>query len=214
MITVTKAAQEHFSDIIARQIKDIQASGLNLRIQAVKPGTDNANIELSYCLDGEQQHDDLAINHDDFILYIDSNSKQALKNAVIDYKQDHDSGVGKVHIKAPKLKIKPDTGEQLDVANQTLFSKITMFLDQHVNPSLARHKGMVKLQSVQAIHSDQISTDKVEVILQFGGGCKGCSMIDFTLRQGIEKSLREKFPEVVIVTDGTDHASGKNPYCS
>ena len=50
-------------------------------------------------------------------------------------------------------------------------------------------------------------------VLQFGGGCKGCSMIDLTLKQSIEKSLRNKFSEIVLIKDATNHAEGKNPFC-
>jgi Fe/S biogenesis protein NfuA len=180
---------------------------LHLRIQAVQAGTTNANIELSYCADGEQQASDVAIDHDDFVLYIDQNSQPALKNAVIDYKQDVDTSLAKLHIKAPFLKYDASGTDKSNSEQQDLFMQIKIFLEQNINPSLARHNGMVKLQEIKPNQSGGI-----EVILQFGGGCKGCSMINFTLKQGIEKSLREKFPEVTLITDATDHASGENPY--
>jgi Fe/S biogenesis protein NfuA len=55
-------------------------------------------------------------------------------------------------------------------------------------------------------------TRKMEVVLQFGGGCHGCGMADVTLKQGIEKTLTEKIPEITAVIDATDHRSGKTPY--
>ena len=48
--------------------------------------------------------------------------------------------------------------------------------------------------------------------LQRPGGCQGCGMVDVTLRNGIEKTLRERIPEVTGVRDVTDHASGAKPY--
>ena len=33
-----------------------------------------------------------------------------------------------------------------------------------------------------------------------------------TLRQGIERILREAIPEIVEIVDITDHQSGENPY--
>jgi Fe/S biogenesis protein NfuA len=33
-----------------------------------------------------------------------------------------------------------------------------------------------------------------------------------TLKQGIEKSIREMVPEVGEILDTTDHAAGRNPY--
>ena len=32
---------------------------------------------------------------------------------------------------------------------------------------------------------------KNEAILQFGGGCQGCGMVDVTLKDGIEKSYEQ-----------------------
>jgi Fe/S biogenesis protein NfuA len=51
-----------------------------------------------------------------------------------------------------------------------------------------------------------------DVYLQFGGGCQGCGMIDVTLKEGIEKTLRSEIPEITEVVDVTDHTAGDNPY--
>jgi Fe/S biogenesis protein NfuA len=39
-------------------------------------------------------------------------------------------------------------------------------------------------------------------------------MVDVTLKQGVEKTLRERVPEVTAVRDATDHSGGKQPYYS
>jgi Fe/S biogenesis protein NfuA len=59
----------------------------------------------------------------------------------------------------------------------------------------------------------EISADGA-VLLQFGGGCHGCGMVDVTLKQGVEKTLRERVPEITAVRDATDHAGGEKPYYS
>jgi len=51
-----------------------------------------------------------------------------------------------------------------------------------------------------------------EVFVQMGGGCQGCAMSRMTLRQGVERMLREALPELSAVHDVTDHDSGENPY--
>ena len=56
--------------------------------------------------------------------------------------------------------------------------------------------------------------DKSEVILQFGGGCQGCGMIDVTLKHGIEKTLVDQLPEITAVKDITDHSQNENAYYS
>ena len=58
---------------------------------------------------------------------------------------------------------------------------------------------------------DCITKDKY-VVLQFGGGCQGCGMVDVTLKEGIEKTLLEKIPELNGVKDITDHSENENAY--
>ena len=50
------------------------------------------------------------------------------------------------------------------------------------------------------------------VVLQFGGGCQGCGMVDVTLKEGIEKTLIEKIPEIKGIRDVTDHTNTENAY--
>ena len=69
---------------------------------------------------------------------------------------------------------------------------------------MAAHGGWVELIDVQ----------KNEVFIRMGGGCQGCGMADVTLKQGVEKSIRQAIPEVGAIMDTTDHASGRNPYYS
>jgi len=71
-----------------------------------------------------------------------------------------------------------------------------------VNPGLAAHGGNVSLVEV----NDGVA------ILQFGGGCQGCGMVDLTLKEGVEKSLMEKIPELKAVRDVTDHSDTTNAY--
>jgi Fe/S biogenesis protein NfuA len=56
-------------------------------------------------------------------------------------------------------------------------------------------------------------TDEGYVILQFGGGCNGCSMVDVTLKEGIEKQFLELFPgEIKGVRDATEHQRGDHSF--
>ncbi|MGI9336030.1 MAG: NifU family protein, partial [Gammaproteobacteria bacterium] len=49
-------------------------------------------------------------------------------------------------------------------------------------------------------------------VLQFGGGCQGCGMVDVTLKQGVESTLIERVPELKAVRDVTDHSQTENAY--
>ena len=76
-------------------------------------------------------------------------------------------------------------------------------LYDEINPQLASHGGNVHLQEI---------TDDKYAILQFVGGCQGCGMVDVTLKEGIEKTLTEKVPELKGVRDITDHSNNENAY--
>jgi Fe/S biogenesis protein NfuA len=81
--------------------------------------------------------------------------------------------------------------------------RVRWVIDNDINPQLAMHKGHVTLTEI---------TGEGIVVLNFGGGCHGCSMVDITLKQGVEKTLLEKVPGVTGVRDSTDHATGDAPY--
>jgi Fe-S cluster biogenesis protein NfuA len=80
--------------------------------------------------------------------------------------------------------------------------RVQQLLDREINPALGMHGGWVEL----------IDVKNNSLYLRLGGGCQGCGAADVTLRQGIERSIREMIPEVGEILDTTDHASGRNPY--
>ena len=57
-------------------------------------------------------------------------------------------------------------------------------------------------------------TEEQVAVLQFGGGCQGCSAVDLTLKDGVEKTLMERIPELTGVRDVTDHTDTTNAYYS
>jgi Fe/S biogenesis protein NfuA len=44
------------------------------------------------------------------------------------------------------------------------------------------------------------------------GGCQGCAASAATLRQGVERMVKEEVPEIREIVDITDHTAGSNPY--
>ena len=80
--------------------------------------------------------------------------------------------------------------------------KIDSLLEEQVRPGLAAHGGNVEV----------IDVDNNQVFLKLTGGCHGCSASSATLKQGIEKVIKQNFPEIKDVIDLTDHQSGENPY--
>lgn len=80
--------------------------------------------------------------------------------------------------------------------------KVQDILTNEINPAVAAHGGWVELIDVQ----------KNEIFIKMGGGCQGCGMADVTLKQGVEKTIRQQIPQIGAIMDTTDHASGRNPY--
>jgi len=89
-------------------------------------------------------------------------------------------------------------------SEDVLRQKIQKYLDEQINPAIASHGGTITLADVQGSN----------LYIQMGGGCQGCGMANVTLREGVETSLRQNFPEIGEILDITDHASGEAPYMS
>jgi Fe/S biogenesis protein NfuA len=80
--------------------------------------------------------------------------------------------------------------------------QIKKVIDEMINPAVASHGGEVQL--VDFVNNN--------VYIRMAGGCQGCSSSSATLRNGIERLLREEFPELGQIVDVTDHTAGSNPY--
>ncbi|HRO64052.1 NfuA family Fe-S biogenesis protein [Thermomonas sp.] len=193
MIQISDAAQSHFRKLIEREA----IPGLGVRLSALNPGTQRADVRLEFAEPDELNGDEWVVDCAGFSLWLDAPSVPWLEGAQIDYETNPTGG--QLQIRAPRIKgVVPG-------ADAPLAERVQWIIDNEINPQLAMHKGNVNLAGVDA--------DGV-VRLNFGGGCHGCSMVDITLKQGVEKTLLMKVPGVTRVMDVTDHDSGANPYAS
>ena len=190
-INITLDAKQHFESLLAKE----QVTGMGLRIFVERPGSPSADVSIAFCPPGEHRAGDVALEYGAFTVYVEKNSVPSLHDAQIDYKKE---GLSReLAITAPHLR---DNALTLDAS---LKDRVTHLLETEINPGLAGHGGRVSLVSI---------TEQNEVVLQFGGGCHGCGMVDVTLKQGIEKTLRAQIPEISAVIDATDPTQGENPY--
>ena len=190
-INITKSAQDYLSNLLLDKKDNTQA----IKLFVTEPGTPKAETCLAFCNIKEASKDDLVMHLELIDVYVDSKSIDFLKDAIVNY--DEDNFDGQLTIKAPNAKM-PNIGE-----NSTIEDKINFILYNEINPMLASHGGEVSLVEF---------TDDSDVILQFGGGCQGCGMIDVTLKDGIETTLIEQIPEIRSVKDITDHSIDENAY--
>ncbi|MFP4624686.1 MAG: NifU family protein, partial [Gemmatimonadota bacterium] len=140
---------------------------------------------------------DRVVRQDGFQVLIDEASATRMEGAEVDW-VENEAGTG-FEVRNPnvrKLGEAAPTGE--------LAERVQKVLEEKVNPGVASHGGHIAL----------VDVDGNDIYLELGGGCQGCGMARVTLKQGVERMLREAIPELGEVHDVTDHASGSNPYYS
>jgi Fe/S biogenesis protein NfuA len=191
MIEITESAQEHFRKLLSQQ----DDPDINIRVFVVNPGTPHAECGVSYCPKDAVEETDIEYKFNGFSAFVDKESDPYLDEAVIDYQTDKMGG--QLTLKAPNAKVKKVSDDA------PVEERLKYVLEAEINPQLANHGGRVNLV--------EFTKDGL-AILQFGGGCQGCGMVDVTLKEGIEKTLLERIPECKGVRDVTEHAAGENPY--
>ncbi|MFS1537355.1 MAG: Fe-S biogenesis protein NfuA [Candidatus Phlomobacter fragariae] len=191
MINITEAAQAHFSKLLVNQ-----EPGTQIRVFVINPGTPSAECSVSYCPPDAIEATDIELKFDKLSAYVDEISAPFLEEAEIDFVIDQLGA--QLTLKAPNSKMRK-------VADDApLIKRVEYVIQSQINPQLAGHGGRVALMEI---------TDDGYAILQFGGGCNGCSMVDLTLKEGIEKQLLNMFPdELKGVKDLTEHQRGDHSY--
>lgn len=190
-IDITDSAQEYLAELLEKQ----NVEGIAVRIFITQPGTPYAETCLAYCRPGEEEPADVTLELDKINVFLDKNSLAFLEEAVVDFNADRMGG--QLTIKAPNAKM-PKVN-----ADSPLEDRINYVLYSEINPGLAAHGGEIKLIEL---------TEQKMAILAFGGGCQGCAAVDLTLKDGVEKTLMERIPELAGIRDVTDHTDNTNAY--
>jgi Fe/S biogenesis protein NfuA len=193
-LTITESAQDYLAELLAAQDDEV----LGIRLFVNQPGTPKAETCIAYCRADDLKDDDEVIEYAKFSARFESRSIPFLEDAFVDYAKDRMGG--QLTIKAPNAKL-PRVGD-----DSPLEDRINYVLYNEVNPSLAAHGGEVSLMEVVEEEGQNIA------ILQFGGGCQGCGMVDMTLKEGVEKSLVAQIPQLSAVRDITDHTDRSQAY--
>jgi Fe/S biogenesis protein NfuA len=191
MIEIGQEAQSHFRRLVAQQ----GIPGLGVRMRVVEPGTPRADVKLEFCEPSDLLGDEWALDCEGFTLFVEAASAPFLDGAEVDYRTSATGGA--LTIRAPQIK------GSLPGADAPLVERVRHVLDHEISPQLAQHGGRCSLVAVEADGT---------VVLRFGGGCHGCGMVEVTVRDGIEKTLKARVPGVTGIRDVTDHASGDAPY--
>lgn len=192
---ITPSAQSYLKDLLSKQ----ETPGIGVRIFVEHPGTPRAECCMAYNTPGEEAEEDLRLDYPEFVAFIDGPSVPYLQDAVIDYNKDRFGG--QLTFKAPNSRV-PRVGP-----NASIDERINYVLQSEINPGLAGHGGNVQLLE---LYDDP--ADGLTAVLQFGGGCQGCSAVDMTLKHGVETTLKTQIPELQRVIDKTDHTERSQAY--
>lgn len=189
-VTITESAQGYLAELLAKQEGEV-----GIRMFVANPGTPQAETCIAYCREGEEQEGDVVMQLEGFKAHFEEKSLPFLEDAKVDYASDKMGG--QLTIRAPNSKM-PQISDDSPIEE-----KVNYVLYNEVNPGLAAHGGNVSLLEI---------TEDMYAVLKFGGGCQGCSAVDVTLKQGVEKTLVERIPELQGVRDLTDHSDKSSAY--
>ena len=198
VMTVTDDAM---ATVLGIRDQEDDPAGLALRVEI----TGSRGAEFAYDLSFEEltaaAADDVIYEVGDLKVMVPAATVDRLRGAELDLPRANSQG-GLV-IRNPN---RPDPLAGIDVElTGELPEKVNQLLEQAVNPALASHGGYATLVGVD---------DDNNVYVTMGGGCQGCAASAATLREGIQRSIKEAIPEVAEVIDATDHAAGENPFYS
>lgn len=191
MIEISASAQEYLQELLAKQ----GDGDVAIRVFVAQPGTPQAETCIAYCQPGEEQEGDIPVAYEGFTAWFEERSVPFLEDAAVDYSADQMGG--QLTIKAPNARL-PNVA-----ADASLEDRVNYVLYNEINPGLAAHGGAVTLVEI---------VEETIAVLQFGGGCQGCSAVDITLKNSVETSLLEQVPDLTAIRDSTDHSQTENAY--
>ena len=201
MITFTDRAREEVLAFLGKSDGEMEALRISIRDGDAQAGE---HFDLSLVALRERREDEREVDLGDFSVLVRESAVDRLEGATVDFVdrvnesgfevRTRDATTGNGVPAATAGSPTPPTGEIAD--------RVREVLDNNVNPAIAAHGGHIALIDVQ----------DTEISVEMSGGCQGCALSAATLRQGVERMLRDAIPELTAVHDITDHASGDNPY--
>ena len=226
IVTITPRAHEA---LLGLRRQDPEPEKLGVRLAVVGEDGGRYRHDMSFELVEDAAETDVVFDHDGLVLVVPQDSVKKLTGATVDLADDGQSwtidnpnrpklqlplapvGGGHAGHAHPGHAPPASPAAQAEIPEElrgTLegdtAQKVMEVLERHVNPSIAMHGG----------HADLAGLKDGVAYLRLSGGCQGCSMAAVTLRQGIERALKDLVPEIQGVADVTDHTSGTNPFYS
>ena len=194
MITFTDRARDVVLSLLEESEGELEA--LRITMRQADSGS-KPHFDLTLVGTDERESDDQEEDVGGFSILVKQSFVSQLDGATVDYVQRiNESGfeVRTLESNEPKKSQEPPQGQ--------IAERVREVLEVQVNPAIAAHGGMISL----------VNVEETDIFVEMSGGCQGCALSTATLRQGVERMLREAIPELTGVHDITDHSSGENPY--
>ncbi|CAL4324379.1 Fe/S biogenesis protein NfuA [Buchnera aphidicola (Chaitophorus sp. 3695)] len=183
MIKISKNAQKYIHKLLSKKDKHT-----HIKIFVTNPGTEKAECNIEYLYKKNINNKYKKFKYKKFNVYIQKSHLAFLQDSEIKLVQNNLNF--ELILRSPYIK------KNIQKNFTSFEEKINYFIEININPLLYSHGGKIILIKVNK---------KKEVIIQFQGGCNGCSMVDSTLKNMIEKRLLERFPDLTAVCDVTNH---------
>ena len=195
VLTVSPEAVEMIVSLRDQEPGD-QEYGLSIEVSGIRGA--QFQYDLSFVPVEDQTDQQVREDHDGLAILIPDHDLTKLSGASLELTAQG------LAMNNPNIPQSPTIGATEPRGDLTgpLAERISVVLTENINPAIAMHGGAAEL----------VSVDGTVAFLRLAGGCQGCGMAQVTLRQGIERILRESIPEITEVVDVTDHASGADPY--
>jgi len=193
MLSFTDHAREMVMAFMGQSGGEMEALRIAMEGSPVAP-----RFELTLVSPNERRSDERELDAGGFTVLVAEAQAPALEDAVVDFVERVNESGFEVRTRA----LVENGAAGAAAPTGPIAERVREVLDDQVNPAIAAHGGVITLVDVR----------DTEVYLEMSGGCQGCAMSRMTLRQGVEKMLRQAVPELTAVHDVTDHAGGESPY--
>jgi Fe/S biogenesis protein NfuA len=198
MIEIRPAARAQIQNLVDQAV--VQDPALRIELDRAAQSPLARNYAISLVERDDRQRTEIAINVDEIRVFLNLDTSNLLSGAVIDWVDENGSSGFRVH--DPKARPPADPEKSALRISGPMAERVQQVIDEVINPGIASHGGFVEL----------VDVSEDTLYLRMGGGCQGCAASAATLRQGIERMVREQVPEIQNIIDVTDHNAGANPY--
>ncbi len=199
MIDITPAARERIQALVDGGV--VQDPALRITLDAASKSPLSREYDISLVEREDRHKTEIAINVDGIRVFLNLDTSNLLSGATVEWVEES----GGFRVSDPRAKAAREAAErprsELTISGP-LADRVQRVIDDVINPGIASHGGFVEL----------VDVSEETLYLRMGGGCQGCAASAATLRQGIERMVRQEVPEIENIVDVTDHNAGANPY--